>query len=123
MKFKRNCRFTPDERMRIVKEYESCVLSASEVGEKYGISGSLLSKWRQRLSMSSESSKFGVESSIRETTDIDMKDKSREELEAEVKRLRKELEWSKLQTKALNTMIEIAEEQGIQIRKKSGAKR
>lgn len=109
--------------MRIVKEYESCVLSASEVGEKYGISGSLLSKWRQRLSMSSESSKFGVESSIRETTDIDMKDKSREELEAEVKRLRKELEWSKLQTKSLNTMIEIAEEQGIQIRKKSGAKR
>ena len=45
-----------------------------------------------------------------------------EELEAEVKRLTKELEWAQLQNKALNTLINIAEEQGIQIRKKSGAK-
>ena len=44
------------------------------------------------------------------------------ELEAEIKRLTKELEWAKLQNKALNTMIDIAESQGIQIRKKSGAK-
>jgi hypothetical protein len=45
-----------------------------------------------------------------------------EELEAEIKRLTKELEWEKLRNKALNTMIDIAEEQGIRIRKKSGAK-
>ena len=51
-----------------------------------------------------------------------MKKRTPEELEAEVKRLTKELEWAKLQNKALNTLIDIAEEQGIQIRKKSGAK-
>ena len=45
-----------------------------------------------------------------------------EELEAEVKRLRSELEWAQLQNKALNTLIDIAESRGIQIRKKSGAK-
>ena len=51
-----------------------------------------------------------------------MKKRTQEELEAEVKRLTKELEWAHLQNKALNTLINIAEEQGIQIRKKSGAK-
>jgi hypothetical protein len=51
-----------------------------------------------------------------------MKKRTSEELEAEVKRLTKELEWAKLQNKAVNTLIDIAEEQGIQIRKKSGAK-
>ena len=51
-----------------------------------------------------------------------MKKRTQEELEAEVKRLTKELEWAQLQNKALNTLIDIAEDQGIQIRKKSGAK-
>ena len=48
-----------------------------------------------------------------------------EEIEALKKRL-KELEgclpYAELQNLALNTMIDIAEEQGIQFRKKSGAK-
>ena len=51
-----------------------------------------------------------------------MKKQTPLELEAEIKRLTRELEWAKLQNKALNTMIDIAESQGIQIRKKSGAK-
>jgi hypothetical protein len=51
-----------------------------------------------------------------------MKQQTPSELEAEIKRLTKELEWAKLQNKALNTPIDIAESQGIQIRKKSGAK-
>ena len=51
-----------------------------------------------------------------------MKKQAPEELEAENKRLTKELEWAKLQNRALNVLIDIAEKQGIQIRKKSGAK-
>ena len=47
-----------------------------------------------------------------------MKKQTPEELEAEVKRLTKELEWAKLLNKALNTLIDIAESQGIRIRKK-----
>jgi hypothetical protein len=53
---------------------------------------------------------------------VPMKKRTPEELEAEVKRLTSELEWAQLQNKALNTLIDIAESQGIQIRKKSGAK-
>ena len=54
--------------------------------------------------------------------ELPMKQQTPSELEAEIKRLTKELEWAKLQNKALNTLIDIAESQGIQIRKKSGAK-
>ena len=46
------------------------------------------------------------------------------ELEQKVKQLEKELEYEKLRTLALDTMINIAErELNIPIRKKSGAKR
>ena len=54
--------------------------------------------------------------------EVPMKKRSAEELEAENKKLSKDLEWAELQIKALNTLIDIAESQGIQIRKKSGAK-
>jgi hypothetical protein len=49
--------------------------------------------------------------------------KSQEELEAENERLKQELEMEQLRTRALNVMIDIAEDQfKIPIRKKSGAK-
>lgn len=51
-----------------------------------------------------------------------MHDKTKAELEAELAQVKKDLEWVKLQNLALNTMIDIAEENGIRIRKKSGAK-
>ena len=46
-----------------------------------------------------------------------------ERLEKQVKQLEAELKLTKDKNIALNTMIDIAEEQGIRIRKKSGAKR
>jgi hypothetical protein len=45
-----------------------------------------------------------------------------EALRRRVKELEERLRFSELQNLALNTMIDIAEEQGIDIRKKSGAK-
>ena len=85
-------KFTREQRLAIIEEYEKGTLTGKEIAQKYGFrSPSVIYNWP-------------------------------EELEAEVKRLTKELEWAKLQNKALNTLIDIAEEQGIQIRKKSGAK-
>lgn len=114
--------YSQSERIRIVKEYEASSQTASEVGQKYGISGNLLSKWRTRLHDSRKDATFAPVHVSHQMEETPMKEKTREELEAEIKALRKELEWSRLQTKALNTMIDIAEEQGIRIRKKSGAK-
>ena len=45
-----------------------------------------------------------------------------EALKRRIKELEERLRFSELQNLALNTMIDIAEEQGIEIRKKSGAR-
>ena len=127
-------KFTREERMMIVKDFETNNLTAKETCAIYGLNDpSIIATWRKRLQKppvylrKSEKSSifaadFAAEIAPQVADDVPMKKQTPEELEAEVKRLTKELEWAKLQNKALNTLIDIAEEQGIQIRKKSGAK-
>lgn len=122
--------FTREEKLQIIEDYETGNLSMREINEKYGIKcQSLISMWRIRLRKDysnlqkpEKSTTFAASSDSQMTKDVDMKQKTPAELEAEVMRLTKELEWVKLQNKALNIMIDVAESQGINIRKKSGAK-
>ena len=127
---RRRSNFTREQRLAIIEEYEQGTLTGAEIAQKYGLkSPSLIFNWRKRLQNprsrlrnSEKSSTFAPEI-VPQVADSDpMKKKTPEELEAEVKRLTKELEWAQLQNKALNTLIDIAEKQGIRIRKKSGAK-
>ena len=116
-------KFSMEERLRILHECEISNESESAIARKYGIFGhSTLSKWRKNLEKCAKSSIFASEIMPQVADSEPMKKQTPEELEAEVKRLRKALEWAQLQNKALNTLIDIAEEQGILIRKKSGAK-
>ena len=123
-------KFTREQRLAIIEEYEKGALTGKEISEKYGIKyPSMIFNWRKRLQKphvylrkSEKSSTFAAEIKPQVADEVPMKKRSAEELEAEVKRLTKELEWARLQNKALNTLIDIAEEQGIRIRKKSGAK-
>ena len=122
--------YSLEERIRIVREFETSNLSLREIGEKYGIKDpNLISTWRRRyvkessdLEISGRNSTFVSESPKGLPSESVMKKQTPEELEAEIQRLTKELEWARLQNKALNTLIDIAESQGIRIRKKSGAK-
>ena len=122
--------FTREEKLQIIEDYETGNLSMREINEKYGIKcQSLISMWRIRLQKtnsnlqkSEKSTTFVASSDSQMIDEEDMKQKTPAELEAEVMRLTKELEWVKLQNKALNIMIDVAESQGINIRKKSGAK-
>ena len=122
--------FTREEKLQIIQDYETGNLSMREINKKYGIKcQSLLSTWRMRLQKNSshlqkseKSTTFVASSDSQMIDEEDMKQKTPAELEAEVMRLTKELEWVKLQNKALNIMIDVAESQGINIRKKSGAK-
>ena len=122
--------FTREEKLQIIEDYETGNLSIREINEKYGIKcQSLISMWRIRLQKansnlqkSEKSTTFAPSSDAQMVNEEDMKQKTPAELEAEVMRLTKELEWVKLQNKALNIMIDVAESQGINIRKKSGAK-
>ena len=72
----------------------------------------------KRLSLSDESSSPKV---MPEKTEPN-KDPMISALEQRIQDLEKLLKHSQLKCKALDTLIDIAEEQGIQIRKKSGAK-
>jgi transposase-like protein len=115
--------FSPEERIAIVREFEKGGMSLTQIQAKYGIKGhSTVCKWRQNLQNSKKSSTFAAEIKPQVADEVPMKKRSAEELEAENKKLSKDLEWAELQIKALNTLIDIAESQGIQIRKKSGAK-
>ena len=115
--------FKPEERIAIVHELETTDMSVVQIMEKYGIKGhTTVYRWRKDLQMLEKSRTFACGIQPQVADEEPMKKRTPEELEAEVKRLTKELEWAKLQNKALNTLIDIAEEQGIRIRKKSGAK-
>ena len=112
-------RFSLAERIKIVHEYETSNLTLAEISAKYGILGSsTISQWRHRLYNSKKSSTFAGEIK----TGIVMNDPERQELEHQIADLERRLQKEQMKNLALNTLIDVAEEQGIQIRKKSGAK-
>ena len=116
---KRLKKFTIAERLAIVHEYETSDLTGAEIARKYGLNcGSTISTWKKRLYNSEKCSTFAGENTNRRT----MEDAERQRLLAQIAGLQHQLEKSEMEKLALNTLIDIAEEQGLQIRKKSGAK-
>ena len=116
---KRLKKFTIADRLAILHEYETSDLTGAEIARKYGLnSGSTISTWKSRLYNSKKSSTFAGENKSSRA----MEDAERQQLLAQIAGLRHQLEKSEMEKLALNTLIDIAEEQGIQIRKKSGAK-
>ena len=119
-------RFTLAERISISQEYLSSNHTAEELSKKYGLSSNnLIYKWCSRyvtsqkyLHKSKKSSTFAGEIK----TGIVMNDPERQELEHQIADLERRLQKEQMKNLALNTLIDVAEEQGIQIRKKSGAK-
>ena len=119
-------KFTMEERIKIAQEFVSSNLSARELNEKYGIRGkNVIPTWRDRyllgkyyLHKSKKSSTFAGEIK----TGIVMNDPERQQLEHQIADLERRLQKEQMKNLALNTLIDVAEEQGIQIRKKSGAK-
>ncbi|MCQ2312327.1 MAG: hypothetical protein MJZ84_02600 [Paludibacteraceae bacterium] len=119
-------KFTMEERIKIAQEFVSSNLSARELNEKYGIRGkNVIPTWRDRyllgkyyLHKSKKSSTFAGEIK----TGIVMNDPERQQLVSQIAELERLLQKEQMKNLALNTLIDVAEEQGIQIRKKSGAK-
>ena len=117
-------KYSNKEREKIIRYYLENGENMYQTSLKFGIKGHMtLDNWLKKLQIPKKSSTFAAGIKPQMADEEPMKKQTPEELEAEVKRLTKELEWSKLQNKALNTLIDIAESQGIRIRKKSGAKR
>lgn len=114
--------FTDEFKWRVVQEYLNSNLTQVEILEKYSIGGrSSISKWMR---------KFGLKNApkTRRLNYNSMpkgKKKTPEEraLEAKIKELEKALDYEKLRSLALDTMIDVAERNlKISIRKKPGTK-
>jgi len=114
----KNVNYYSDEfKKGVVDEVLNGVLSKEEARSKYGIKGSsAVLNWIRKFD---ESKKRAMKTKRK----LGNSGKSQEELEAENQRLKHELEMEQLRTRALNVMIDIAEDQfKIPIRKKPGAK-
>jgi transposase len=100
----------------VIQEVMDGIICKDEARRKYGIQGKCtVLKWIRKF----EASKLNS----MQASEKDSTSKSLQELEAENKRLLEELQLEQLRNRALNVMIDIAEEQlKIKIRKKSGAK-
>ena len=101
----------------IVDEVLKGKLSKEEARRKYGIKGSsAVLNWIRKFEGNKSTSMNPKKNQVRSG-------KSIEELEAENARLKQELDVEQLRNRALNVMIDIAENQfKIPIRKKPGAK-
>ena len=130
-------RFSRSLRRSICIEYMQSGMSRKEIALKYDLpSTNTLSSWINSC-LSPLEIHEKCASLPRETvqTDCDMPNKGKEApmdvsamsalIEAQrkqIEKLEKQLKYSQDKNLALNTLIDIAEEQGIRIRKKSGAK-
>jgi transposase len=118
---KRKVNQFPDElKFKVVQEYLQTDLSVKELMQKHGIRGnSCIINWMRKFGLS-----YPTEDQIKINNQVAKEiNKTPQEQEQKLKALEKDLAYEKLRTKALNTMIDIAEKElKISIRKKSGAK-
>jgi transposase-like protein len=109
----------PDEiKFQVVQEYLSGGFIQKELMEKYNIRGKqCINNWIRKFD--------GCKPTRKRPMRINPKESTKESLlELKIKKLEEDLKREQFRTKALNTMIDIAErELKVDIRKKSGAKR
>ena len=112
-------RWTPKEkRDEIVSMYLSGDNSVEELGEYYKVNPSTIRTWIKRYRQSKNVVSLQADTKPLE----DMARKKKEEKSPEVLALEARIRELELQNLALNTLIDVAERNGIDIRKKSGAK-
>ena len=124
--------FELDFKLLVLKDYYESGASRSFIAHKYGIDRSSIVSWEKRYSLSGKDLNLSAElckkiESMRKAKEKkDLSDRPlshEEELELEVKRLRRALEYSELRNEALNEVLKIGRDKyGIDLLKKAGAK-
>ena len=121
---KKNVNYYSDElKKKVVQEYVNSDLSQVELLDKYSIKGkSCITNWMRKFGLKEDYVRVNT---LSHSTMSKGRKKTTEELslEAKVKELEKALEYEKLRSLALDTMIDVAEDKlKISIRKKPGTK-
>ena len=118
-----------DLKEQIIREYLTQGGGFRKLAQKYGVSRTTICKWVaiyqgiHNLPLTQKQERYStssMNSSKKKLTTDQLQ--SNEALQQKIAALEKQLEWEKLRTEALNTMIDIAEKDlNIPIRKKPGA--
>jgi transposase len=114
--------FTDEFKLQVVQEYLNTDASQQELLQKYNIGGkNNITNWMRKFGLRAPSEQqIELQRTMTKQTE---KPSQERELEAKVHKLEKELDYERLRTLALNTMIDVAERDlKISIRKKAGAK-
>jgi transposase-like protein len=117
-----------DLKTQIVTEYLTQGSGFRQLAEKYGISRTTICKWVaihqgiHNLPLTEKQKRYSTSSMNSSLKKSSSNDQFVEELQQKIDALQKQLEWEKLRSEALDTMIDIAEKNlNIPIRKKPGA--
>ena len=117
-----------DLKTQIITEYLTQGAGFRKLASKYGISRTTICKWVaihqgiHNLAPTEKQQKYCISSMNSSPKKTSSQEQSVEELQQKIAALEKQLEWEKLRSEALNTMIDIAEKDlNISIRKKPGA--
>ena len=118
-----------DIKNEAVREYLEDGRSYRELSEKYGVNRTTLNKWVlvhqgiHNLPRSHKQVSYDLQQKTLGKKSKQSVKEHQSELEKKIEVLEKQLEWEKLRTRALDTMITVAErELNIDIRKKPGTK-
>lgn len=120
-------KYSEEEKLRLLREYHESGMSKNHFVKTHGICNlTLLNVWLKRYGSEEKSVPLQSELSSEEIMANRSKEDYRKEIDAQrkrIKELEKALEFSRLETRVRDMMIDKAEEYfDIQIRKKSGAK-
>lgn len=117
-----------DLKTQIITEYLTQGVGFRQLAQKYGMSRTTICKWVaihqgiHNLPPTEKQKKYCTSSMNSSPKKPSSADPSIEALQQKIDALEKQLEWEKLRSEALNTMIDIAEKDlHIPIRKKPGA--
>lgn len=114
--------FSKTERISIIQEYLDSDLRLKDVAKKHKIfNGCIINNWMKSLNIPSK--RVFLQQQTKKAVEM-KKEVSNETkvLQARIKELEAQLNWSQLQNLALNELINVAESQGMEVRKKAGAK-
>lgn len=118
--------YTVEEKLQVLRELHESGMTRYAFSKKSGYSQELLSSWLKRFEPAKECLDLPSESTSEEDMANRSKDDYREEvkmLKKRIKELEKSLEFSRLETRVRDMMIDKAEDYfNITIRKKHGAK-
>lgn len=118
----RKTSYPDDFKLKVVQEYLASGVGRQVLQKKYGLPGNgYIHRWMRNFGLTVSNQKPHLIPST--MTKGAGKTSKERELEAKIKQLEKDLEYERLRSQALDTMITIAERDlKIPIRKKSGAK-